>query len=65
MGLFGPSKPKPVTFKKAVQKTAEALARLEANAVTPEELRYVADGWLALATELNPMMADKPEGKDK
>lgn len=65
MGLFGPSKPKPMSFKKAVAKTAEALTRLEANAVTQEELKNVADGWLALATELNPAYIDKPEDKGK
>ena len=63
MGLFGPKKPKPTTFRKAVEKTAEALARLEANAVTPEELKNVSDGWLALATELNP--ANTFDLKDK
>ena len=63
MGLFGPKKEKPVNFKKAIQKTAQALDRLEANAVTPEELKNVSDGWLALATELNP--ANTFDLKDK
>ncbi len=65
MGLFGPKKPKPTTFRKAVEKTAEALARLEANAVTPEELKNVSDGWLALASELNPALTEIPKEEKK
>lgn len=63
MGLFGPKKEKPVNFKKAVQKTAEAIGRLEANAVTPEELKNVSDAWLALASELNPALTEFPKEK--
>ena len=63
MGLFRSKKEKPVNFKTAVKKTAEALARLEANAVTPEELKNVSDGWLALASELNPALTEMPKDK--
>ena len=65
MGLFGPKKEKPVNFKKAIQKTAQALDRLEANAVTPEELKNVVDGWQALASELNPALTEMPKEEKK
>ena len=65
MGLFSSKKEKPVNFKTAVQKTAEALARLEANAVTPEELKNVVDGWQALAAELNPALTEMPKEEKK
>ena len=65
MGLFSSSKPKPTTFKKAIEKTAAALDRLEANAVTPEELKNVSDGWLALAAELNPALTEMPKEEKK
>ena len=64
MGLFGSKKEK-VNFKTAVKKTAEALARLEANAVTPEELKNVVDGWQALAAELNPALTEMPKEENK
>ena len=65
MGLFGPKKAKPTTFKKAIENTAAALDRLEANAVTPEELKNVVDGWQALASELNPALTEMPKEEKK
>ena len=65
MGLFSSKKEKPVNFKKAIQKSAQALDRLEANAVTPEELKNVVDGWQALASELNPALTEMPKEEKK
>ena len=63
MGLFGPKRPKPMSFKAAVEKTADAIKRMEANAVTPDELKAVAECWQALVSELNPVPVGKPEDK--
>ena len=65
MGLFGPPKKKPTTFKVAVEKAAAALQVAEERAVTPEETKAVADGWIALVSELNPSNAfDSKDKKD-
>ena len=46
MGLFSPKKKSRSTSRKRSRKLLQRLTRLEANAVTPEELKNVSR-WLA------------------
>jgi hypothetical protein len=61
MSLFGPPKPKPVSFKMAAEKTRQAIEAAEATASTCEEWTNIASSWQALCTELNP--ANVMDGK--
>jgi hypothetical protein len=62
MGWFD-AKPEKTTFRKAVERTREALEEAESRASTTEEWINIASAWEVLVTELNPVMMDKPEGK--
>lgn len=64
MGFFAKKKPK-TSFRSSVEKAAEAIRRMEVNAVSNDELKAVADAWLALVSELNPAMSEKPEKKEE
>jgi hypothetical protein len=58
MGFLTKPRPSGTTFKKAVERTREALEEAQERADTVDDWIQIASGWQQLVSELNPREGD-------